>query len=156
MIWPFGSSFCQWDVSNFFPPNRVELDLVQKNTSNRTLELQHTISGKCHLVQDFRVKLEHCSPAAARLCAPASAVVMLCTRLLSPIVLSVISEGLPISTSLLEAISQDRPDSAVFPSPPEPHHVPPFRTEIAGAKQTNKFWSNWAVEEWLKAVDTLF
>ena len=80
----------------------------------------------------------------------------LCTLVLSPIVLSELSEGLPISSSLLEAIAQDRPDPAVFPSPPEPHHLPPFRSEIAGAKQTNKFWSNWAVEEWLKAVDKLF
>ena len=155
MIWPFGSSFCQWDVSIFFSPQQswVRFGTEKHIQANFGVAAHHQRKMS---VQDFRVKLEHCSPAAARLCAPAKTVVMLCTRLLSPIVLSVISEGLPISTSLLEAISQDRPDSAVFPSPPEPHHVPPFRTEIAGAKQTNKFWSNWAVEEWRKAVDTLF
>ena len=124
-------------------PKHSRVRFGAEKTSNRTLELEHT-SGNCHLGQDFSLKLEHFSPAA-RLCAPAW--VML--SLLLSLVLSVVS-ALPISSSLLEAISQDRPDPAVFPSPPEPHHVSPFGTEVAGAKQTNKFWSNWAVEEWAK------
>ena len=50
-------------------------------------------------------------------------------------------------TSVLQPLSVERPDEAVFPLPEAPRHLPPFGTEVTGAKATNKFWANWVVEE---------
>eukprot|EP00434_Breviolum_minutum_P020995 symbB.v1.2.018524.t1/scaffold1481.1/size116218/3 len=50
-------------------------------------------------------------------------------------------------TSVLQPLSVKRPDEAVFPLPEAPRHLPPFGTEVTGAKATNKFWANWVVEE---------
>ena len=35
----------------------------------------------------------------------------------------------------------------MFPLPQGTRHLPPFGTEVDGAKATNKFWANWVVEE---------
>ena len=50
-------------------------------------------------------------------------------------------------TSLLQPLSTLRPNATTFPTAPVQHHLPPFGTEIAGPKATNKFWANWVVEE---------
>ncbi|CAJ1381997.1 unnamed protein product [Effrenium voratum] len=52
-----------------------------------------------------------------------------------------------VAGSLLQALSNERPDPAVFPSPETPHHLPPAGTNVTGPKSTNKFWANWVVEE---------
>jgi len=49
--------------------------------------------------------------------------------------------------SLLHPLAVDRPDETVFPLPQGTRHLPPFGTEVDGAKATNKFWANWVVEE---------
>ena len=59
----------------------------------------------------------------------------------------VIGPHFVVSQSLLQALSNERPDPAVFPSPQNPHHLPPAGTNVTGPKSTNKFWANWVVEE---------
>lgn len=49
--------------------------------------------------------------------------------------------------SLLHPLALERPDASVFPLPAQARHLPPFGTEVDGAKATNKFWANWVVEE---------
>ena len=52
----------------------------------------------------------------------------------------------PCGASLLEPVATDRPSEDVFPAPSAAHHLPPSGVEVLGAKATNKFWANWAVE----------
>jgi len=47
--------------------------------------------------------------------------------------------------SVLETLSTNPPDPAVFPRPASGHQLPPAHTEVVGPKATNKFWSNWVV-----------
>ena len=47
----------------------------------------------------------------------------------------------------MHPLAVDRPDETVFPLPQGTRHLPPFGTEVDGAKATNKFWANWVVEE---------
>ena len=47
---------------------------------------------------------------------------------------------------LIGPVAVDRPLVDVFPAPSATHHLPPSGVEVPGAKATNKFWANWAVE----------
>jgi hypothetical protein len=49
--------------------------------------------------------------------------------------------------SLLQPLAVEQPDASMFPLPQQARHLPPFGTEVQGAKATNKFWANWVVEE---------